>query len=620
MTKLSDRVANTNQINLNELSSSPSNPSTGQKKLYAKDDGKIYTLDSSGNEEEVISGSSANMLFDVINPKDANGISVKNAAGDTTNVFVADNGKVEIGESIPHGTTGSTVKHTVFGSQVISNHSTDASINNKPYITLSNRGPNIGYTASHPIGGILADCFRDISDPGYIAGITFHRDSAVGGLSSTGSMIFRTTGTALPNTLPPEQMRITSGGYVGIGASNPKGKLDVSGNSEDLIVLSGSDPGAVPAFRLINLDTNASGSIDGWKINYRPSYTTGSGAGPDKPAIELINTYSRNNADLALLPSGGNVGIGTSSPVSNLEVKNSGTPGTKRTVATFSTAESTDGTEIDLDFAQAGTVVGKITSVYQGPAQLGMAFSTYNAGLQSEVVTISANGDVGVGTTSPRSGYKFHIQENTGNGLNIQAGDESTDVIASFGSAGTPDKVIIEANGRLLASGNITVRGETDSAGGIVFFNLASASTAFQITTNTSDFYITDSDFSNFALLAGQSFAGWTFGSDRRIKENIQDCRYGLESVLKIQPRQYNLIASGEESIGFVAQELRNVIPEAVTGQEVEYDENDTPEERAKKTLGVCKETLIPVLVKAIQEQQAQIAALEARLATLESK
>lgn len=235
-------------------------------------------------------------------------------------------------------------------------------------------------------------------------------------------------------------------------------------------------------------------------------------------------------------------------------------------------------------------------------------------------VFVADAGNVGIGTTSPRSGYKFHIQESTGNGLNIQAGDESTDVIATFGSAGTPDKVVIEAGGRLLASGNITVRGENDSGGGIDFFNLASASRAFQITTNTSDFYITDSDFSNFAQLGGQSFAGWTFGSDRRIKENIQDCRYGLESVLKIQPRQYNLIASGEESIGFVAQELMNVIPEAVTGQEVEYDENDTPEERAKKTLGVCKETLIPVLVKAIQEQQVQIAALEARLAALESK
>ena len=62
MANLSDRatgLTNVNQINLNELSSTPSAPGAGQKKFYAKDDGKVYTLDNEGNEREVGSGSGA---------------------------------------------------------------------------------------------------------------------------------------------------------------------------------------------------------------------------------------------------------------------------------------------------------------------------------------------------------------------------------------------------------------------------------------------------------------------------------------------------------------------------------------------------------------------------------
>lgn len=64
MPNLSDRatgLTNVNVISLNELSASPSDPAAGQKRLYAKDDGKVYTLDSDGNEKEVGSGGGASV-------------------------------------------------------------------------------------------------------------------------------------------------------------------------------------------------------------------------------------------------------------------------------------------------------------------------------------------------------------------------------------------------------------------------------------------------------------------------------------------------------------------------------------------------------------------------------
>ena len=110
----------------------------------------------------------------------------------------------------------------------------------------------------------------------------------------------------------------------------------------------------------------------------------------------------------------------------------------------------------------------------------------------------------------------------------------------------------------------------------------------------------------------------WAFGSDRRLKENIVDVPYGLNAVMAMQPRAFKFKSSGVETIGFVAQELQEIVPEAVTGTETEYSDDDTPQEKANKSLGVSQDTLIPVLVKAIQEQQAIIEALTARLEALE--
>ena len=118
-------------------------------------------------------------------------------------------------------------------------------------------------------------------------------------------------------------------------------------------------------------------------------------------------------------------------------------------------------------------------------------------------------------------------------------------------------------------------------------------------------------------LFRSQGGTSWVFVSDKRLKENIVDIDYGLDAVMKIKPRRYDYKVNGKNEIGFVAQELREVIPEAVTGEEIEFAENDTQVERASKSLGVSKDALIPVLVKAIQELKADLDATKAELAAL---
>jgi hypothetical protein len=98
--------------------------------------------------------------------------------------------------------------------------------------------------------------------------------------------------------------------------------------------------------------------------------------------------------------------------------------------------------------------------------------------------------------------------------------------------------------------------------------------------------------------------------SDARLKKNITDLNYGLYSVMKMRPVQYDWKDDSEKmkKIGFLAQELKKIIPEAVAG-----DEN-------KETLAVNYVEIIPVLVKAIQEQQQQIEELKKQVLKLSKR
>jgi len=192
--------------------------------------------------------------------------------------------------------------------------------------------------------------------------------------------------------------------------------------------------------------------------------------------------------------------------------------------------------------------------------------------------------------------------------------------ISAGGSVSTP--IVIDSGGNTdigyftAARAKLNVRGylhiqgaATSNSGDIVFHRNDNGSKTWAIGTNDSALYLFDSDASHYAYLT-QNPTAWQWSSDRRIKKDIVNLEYGLAEVLVMRPTRYTFTISGKNDIGFIAQELQLIIPEAVSGTEIEFLDTDTPQERAAKTLGVGKETLIPILVKAIQEQQAMIAPL----------
>jgi len=106
-----------------------------------------------------------------------------------------------------------------------------------------------------------------------------------------------------------------------------------------------------------------------------------------------------------------------------------------------------------------------------------------------------------------------------------------------------------------------------------------------------------------FALYSNGPAGGtssWFSGSDARLKKGIKDARYGLQEILKLRAVTYELKDHPEEGthVGFIAQEVQPIVPEVVHA--------DT-----SGMLSLTYTDLIPVMAKAIQEQQKVIERLE---------
>jgi hypothetical protein len=115
----------------------------------------------------------------------------------------------------------------------------------------------------------------------------------------------------------------------------------------------------------------------------------------------------------------------------------------------------------------------------------------------------------------------------------------------------------------------------------------------------------------------------WTLASDQKFKTNVKDINGALGQIMQVAPKTYDMriadfpsmnFAKGTQ-FGFIAQELETVFPELV-------ENGAAPGESKDKIIeykGVNYIGLIPVLTKAIQEQQVIINNLESRIKALEN-
>jgi hypothetical protein len=124
------------------------------------------------------------------------------------------------------------------------------------------------------------------------------------------------------------------------------------------------------------------------------------------------------------------------------------------------------------------------------------------------------------------------------------------------------------------------------------------------------------------------SSTSYVTSSDYRLKENIAPMTGALAKVSALKPVTYTWKVDGSIGQGFIAHELAEVVPDCVTGEKDATETVDIKDDNGKvigtkevpQYQGIDTSFLVATLTAAIQEQQAIITDLKARIETLEAK
>jgi hypothetical protein len=158
------------------------------------------------------------------------------------------------------------------------------------------------------------------------------------------------------------------------------------------------------------------------------------------------------------------------------------------------------------------------------------------------------------------------------------------------------------------ASGNLSV-GATAVLNGVRIFCQRSGGSVAGFNRTTSDG--TNVLFYREGLIVGDvsvTTTGTTFNStsDYRLKESVAPLSGGLARVNSLKPSIYKWKSNGSDGEGFLAHELAEVVPAAVSGQKDAVNEDGTI-----KAQSIDMSRIVPILVAAIQELTAEVNALK---------
>jgi hypothetical protein len=118
--------------------------------------------------------------------------------------------------------------------------------------------------------------------------------------------------------------------------------------------------------------------------------------------------------------------------------------------------------------------------------------------------------------------------------------------------------------------------------------------------------------------------------SDRKLKKDIRDLDNALGIVMQLSPKTYEyrrdefpgMALPGGKQYGLIAQEVEQVLPEIVMDNvnPAKQDQNGNVISQQVDFKSLSYQELVPVLIKAIQEQQEQIEKLRSEVEALKSK
>ena len=121
------------------------------------------------------------------------------------------------------------------------------------------------------------------------------------------------------------------------------------------------------------------------------------------------------------------------------------------------------------------------------------------------------------------------------------------------------------------------------------------------------DYYVYNGSVVGSISSTGSSTA-YNTSSDYRLKENVDYTWDATTRLKQLKPARFNFIADETNTLvdGFLAHEVQDIVPEAITGEKDAVDIEGNPEYQ-----GIDQSKLVPLLVKTIQELEARITTLE---------
>jgi hypothetical protein len=326
-----------------------------------------------------------------------------------------------------------------------------------------------------------------------------------------------------------------------------------------------------PLFSLNSSETSTPQSLD---ITYKGNASIGS----RYFAFQTSETGVAYGGNILFQPNGGNVGIGTSAPSYKFDVQVASNK--HWAIAASSTGEASFRAGND---GYAAFAIGEIDA------------STLRLNSQS-------GGEVLINTTTDAGNFKLQV-----NGAIYATNGTSENIWMNDG---------VSSSSLQQASNVFFINSNASSATqGSIIFRSSSAYTERMRITNAGEVYIagtTDQGAYNLQVNGtGVWGAGAYFnGSDIRLKENIKEVESALSLVNQLKPKTYTYKESYSSDraiqIGFIAQDLEQVL------KDQDYKNSIVVEGKEYKS--VAYQNLIPLLVKAIQEQQIEIENLKKQI------
>ena len=440
----------------------------------------------------------------------------------------------------------------------------------------------------------------------YAAEIKAIVDGTPGSNDMPGRLVFLTTADGA--AAPTERMRISQNGDIAVnfdGSGSQTGVFQIADGSA-------SSPG---------LTFWADGAKD---------------TGIFRSGSNTLN-FSTAGSERMRIDSSGNVGIGTSSPTSKLNVAGRlDVDGLQNQNTCEFFANQTSGQSFGI-LVNGGTTSGDYCA----------NFRDKDAG---NIMILRGNGNVGIGTSTPSvkltvtssnasGGDIVSFQNNVVNhygGVVIMGGqnDRECRFNAAYGngymtfypmpnSGAGSEHMRIRHGGVCMGRTTLTsftaaLHVSATAGGGIaiathadttcMFFNRTDSNAAYVAMR----FYVQGSQ-SGF-IQVNTSSVTYSTSSDYRLKENVVSISDGITRLKKLKPYRFNFKDDTSKTLdGFFAHEASEAVPEAVVG------EKDAIKDGKIDPQGIDQSKLVPLLTAALQEAITKIETLETKVAALEA-